>query len=47
MFIFDAYGEYHNAFKNISSKVPEISFKAYTTDTGITDAEVLTIGCKI
>lgn len=43
MFIFDAYGEYHNAFKNISSKVPEISFKAYTTDTGITDAEVLKI----
>ncbi len=43
MFIFDAYGEYHNAFKNISSKVPEISFKAYTTDTGITDAEVLRI----
>ena len=43
MFIFDAYGEYHNAFKNISSKVPEISFKAYTTDIGITDAEVLKI----
>ena len=43
MFIFDAYGEYHSAFSNLSSKVPEISFKAYTTDTGITDAEVLKI----
>lgn len=43
MFIFDAYGEYHSAFSNISSKVPEISFKAYTTDTGITDSEVLKI----
>ena len=32
IFIFDAYGEYHNAFENISSKTPEISFKAYTTN---------------
>lgn len=31
--IFDAYGEYHNAFKDLNSKVPEISFKAYTTNT--------------
>ena len=30
--IFDAYGEYHSAFSNISSKTPEISFKAYTTN---------------
>ena len=30
--IFDAYGEYHNAFKDISNKSPEISFKAYTTN---------------
>lgn len=43
MFIFDAYGEYHSAFENISSKVPEISFKAYTTDTGITDSEIIKI----
>lgn len=31
--IFDAYGEYHNAFKDLNIKVPEISFKAYTTNT--------------
>ena len=30
--IFDAYGEYHDAFKNINQKVPELSFKAYTTN---------------
>lgn len=43
IFIFDAYGEYRNAFANISSKVPEISFKSYTTDTGITDSEIIKI----
>ncbi len=31
--IFDAYGEYHDAFKDLGKKVPEISFKAYTTNT--------------
>ena len=30
--IFDAYGEYHSAFKDLNKKVPEISFKAYTTN---------------
>ncbi len=30
--IFDAYGEYHSAFKSLNSKVPEINFKAYTTN---------------
>ena len=30
--IFDAYGEYHDAFKDINKKVPELSFKAYTTN---------------
>lgn len=30
--IFDAYGEYHSAFKDINKKVPEISFKSYTTN---------------
>ena len=30
--IFDAYGEYHTAFNDINSKVPEISFKSYTTN---------------
>ena len=30
--IFDAYGEYHSAFKDLNIKTPEISFKAYTTN---------------
>lgn len=30
--IFDAYGEYHNAFKDLTKKVPELSFKSYTTN---------------
>lgn len=41
LFIFDAYGEYHSAFKDLGSKVPELSFKAYTTNTKITDTELL------
>ena len=31
--IFDAYGEYHSAFKDLNKKVPEITFKAFTTNT--------------
>ena len=30
--IFDAYGEYHSAFGSLHDKVPEINFKAYTTN---------------
>ena len=30
--IFDAYGEYHDAFKDLNKKVPEITFKAFTTN---------------
>ncbi|MBR3229293.1 MAG: ATP-binding protein [Bacilli bacterium] len=41
IFIFDAYGEYHSAFKNITEKVPEVSFKSYTTNTKMSDSEVL------
>ena len=41
LFIFDAYGEYHNAFKNIGGA--EISFKAYTTNTHFSESEVLKI----
>ena len=41
IFIFDAYGEYHSAFKNISEKVPEASFKSYTTNTKISDSEII------
>ena len=43
IFIFDAYGEYHSAFKDISKKVPEISFKAYTTNVNVSDTEILKI----
>ena len=32
IFIFDAYGEYSNAFSNINSKSLDISFKQYTTN---------------
>ena len=41
IFIFDAYGEYHSAFKNITEKVPEASFKSYTTNTKLNDSELL------
>ena len=32
IFMFDAYGEYHNAFSKLHEKVPQINFKAYTTN---------------
>jgi len=41
--IFDAYGEYHSAFNRLSEKVPEISFKAYTTNTVFEDTDVVKI----
>lgn len=31
-FIFDAYGEYHNAFKNLEKENPNFHFKYYTTN---------------
>ncbi len=31
-FLFDAYGEYHNAFQNINSLNPNFNFKYYTTN---------------
>jgi len=43
IFIFDAYGEYHSAFKDISQMAPEVSFKAYTTNTKFSDSEILKI----
>lgn len=43
IFIFDAYGEYHNAFKDLNKKVPELSFKAYTTNTKFSDTELIKI----
>ncbi len=43
LFIFDAYGEYHNAFKNIGVNQEEISFKSYTTNLHFSETEVLRI----
>lgn len=43
LFIFDAYGEYHSAFKDLGKIVPEISFKAYTTNVNFSDSEILKI----
>ena len=39
LFMFDAYGEYHTAFSKLHDKVPEISFKAYTTNLGMDNTE--------
>ena len=43
IFIFDAYGEYHNAFKDISNIAEDINFKTYTTNLKFSDSEVLSI----
>lgn len=43
IFVFDAYGEYHSAFKNISEKAPEATFKAYTTNVNDKTTEILRI----
>ena len=42
-FIFDAYGEYHQAFSEINKLNPNISFKAYTTNLNFPESEVLSI----
>ncbi len=43
IFIFDAYGEYHNAFKAITDSSQEINLKTYTTNTYFEDTNVLKI----
>lgn len=43
LFIFDAYGEYHNAFKDLHLTNPNINFKAYTTNVHDEDIETLRI----
>lgn len=42
-FMFDAYGEYHNAFSQLHDKVTQINFKAYTTNVNDKDNELLRI----
>ena len=41
LFIFDAYGEYHRAFKDISNLSSEISFKTYTTNTHFRETKTI------
>jgi len=42
-FIFDAYGEYHNALKTVNQINPNLNFKFYTTNVNQTDGQVLNI----
>ena len=42
-FIFDAYGEYHNALQNIDQINPNLNFKFYTTNFMQKDGEVLSL----
>ena len=43
IFIFDAYGEYHQAFNKLHDNHPNINFKSYTTNTSFPDLDVLKI----
>lgn len=43
IFIFDAYGEYTNAFSNISEISPALNYKVYTTNSMEPDGELLKI----
>ena len=42
-FIFDAYGEYHNAFSKLKEINPNFSFKYYTTNMNDVDGQILRI----
>jgi len=41
IFIFDAYGEYHQAFSKLNEKNPNINFKSYTTNLTFPDTEII------
>ena len=43
IFIFDAYGEYHQAFNKLHDNHPNINFKSYTTNTRFPDLNILKI----
>ena len=43
LFFFDAYGEYTNAFSNLSTINPNLSYKTYTTNINSQDTELLRI----
>lgn len=42
-FMFDAYGEYHNALQGINKINPNLNFKFYTTNVNQTDGQILNI----
>ena len=43
IFLFDAYGEYHNAFRDINKYNVNLNFKYYTTNLHDTEGEILNI----
>lgn len=43
IFIFDAYGEYHHAFRKLHDITPEISFKSYTTNINAKETDIIKI----
>lgn len=43
IFIFDAYGEYHNALKSVNQINPNLNFKFYTTNIMQTEGQILNI----
>ena len=43
IFMFDAYGEYTNAFKDLDKLNPNIHYKTYTTNTHYADTEIIQI----
>ena len=43
IFLFDAYGEYTNAFSKLNDISPMINYKTYTTNTHYPDTEILKI----
>lgn len=43
IFIFDAYGEYHQAFTKLKDASPDLNFKTYTTNLNFPDTDILKI----
>ena len=43
IFLFDAFGEYTNAFSDLKNKNPNIRYKTYTTNTNYSDTDIIKI----
>lgn len=43
MFVFDTYGEYHNAFTKVTEHSPNLNYKTYTTKLNFPEGELLCI----